>query len=242
MAEAAEIGAEEEVLEIGPGLGVLTRVLADRARRVVAVELDRDLAAQLAGRLRVSNLEVVQDDALRFDPSEYFAGPYKLVANLPYQVSSPVLQRYLLEVRRPEKLVLMLQREVAERLAAPPGQASYLSILARAVASVRIVQRVPPTAFYPRPRVESAVVVLRPHDVPLVPEGQLGALLQFVRAGFQQPRRTLANSLALGLARPRMAVEFLIRSAGLAPEARPQALDVSEWVALHSTFAARATC
>ena len=242
MAEAAELDGADEVLEIGPGLGVLTRVLVERARRVVAVELDRDLAEQLPGRVVAPNLEVVQGDALRFDPSHHFSGPYKLIANLPYQISSPVLDRYLVEVRRPELLVVMLQREVAARLAAPPGEASYLSIAARAVGSVRIVLSVPPSAFYPRPRVESAVVLLRPHTTTLVSEAVLRPFLDFVRAGFQQPRRTLANSLALGLGRPRASVEARIQQAGVASEARPQTLDVSDWLALYETLSAPSGC
>jgi 16S rRNA (adenine1518-N6/adenine1519-N6)-dimethyltransferase len=232
MADAAELSSADEVLEIGPGLGILTRALLARARRVVAVELDRALADHLATLTPGGCLEVVQGDALSFEPSDYFPNPYKLVANLPYQISTSVLTRYLTQVRRPDVLVLMLQREVAERIAAPPGRASYLSILVQSLAEVRILRLVPPGAFYPRPRVTSSVVRIAPMQEPLVSDALLPSFLHLVRAGFTQPRKTLANSLAQGLDLPRAAVERRLIAAGLDPALRPQTLTVADWLAL----------
>lgn len=232
MVAAAALGADDEVLEIGPGLGMLTRALVERAGRVVAVELDPKLAAHLPTLVPSPRLEVVTGDALAFDPSAHFAGPYKLVANIPYQITSPLLTRYLVDVRRPRVAVLMLQREVAERILAPPGRATYLSNLVQALAEVRIVRHVPASAFYPRPRVASTVVQITPMARPLVTDEQLMAYLRVVRAGFTQPRKTLANSLAQGLGLDRRDVDAWLADARIAPTRRPQELRVHEWLQL----------
>ena len=232
MADDAELGADDEVLEIGPGLGILTRVLVERARRVVAVELDQHLAAHLPELVGSERLEVARGDALEVEPSAQFGGDYKLVANLPYQITSPVLRRYLIEVRRPRVLVVMVQREVAERVAARPGEGTYLAMLAQAVAEVKIRRTVPPGSFYPRPKVTSAVLLLQTKPAPVVPDEELSELLDLVRAGFAQPRKTLANSLAQGLQVPRSEAERALLAAGIEPRLRPQELGIEEWVRL----------
>jgi 16S rRNA (adenine1518-N6/adenine1519-N6)-dimethyltransferase len=232
MAEAAELEPADEVLEIGPGLGILTNALLAQAGRVVAVELDRHLAERLPGLLSDKRLEVVHDDALRFDPADHFETDYKLVANLPYQITSPVLHRYLVQVRRPAALVLMVQREVAERIAAGPGKANYLAVLVQAVAEIRLVRRVPASAFYPRPRVDSAVMLLRLRSNPAVSQTSLPDLLRLVRAGYTQPRKTTVNSLAQGLDLPRGEVESALTAAGIEPRSRPQQLSISDWLTL----------
>jgi len=232
IARAADLTVSDQVLEIGPGLGILTRALARHAARVVAVEVDRDLARALP-RLVPPNVAVVVGDALQLDPGEHFAGPYKLVANLPYQITSPVLFRYF-EVRpRPSLLVLMVQREVAERIAARPGQLSYLAVAVQSVATVRTVRRVPPGAFFPRPRVESAVVRLDPRPSPLVPDEDRSGFLKLVQAGFAQPRKQLANSLAQGLAVSKADALALLARADIAPHRRPQELELAEWARLY---------
>lgn len=233
MADAAELSSADEVLEIGPGLGILTRALVERAGRVVAVELERQLAAHLPTLVPSERLEVVLGDALTLDPAAYFENRYKLVANLPYQITSPVLRRFLVEVRRPAVLVLMVQRELAARVVAPPGAATYLSTLARAVADVEVRRSVPPGSFYPRPKVTSAILRLRPRQGAVVTDDQLGELLRIVRAGFTQPRKTIANSLAQGLGVPRSEAERMLNNAGIEPVRRPQELAVEEWVALY---------
>src|SRR5687768_3007192 len=194
IASAAGLSPDDEVLEIGPGLGILTLELARRARRVVAFELDRELAAVLP-HLVPENVQIVQGDALKLDPAEYLSAPYKLAANLPYQITSPVLARYLSLEPVPSVLVLMVQREVAERIAAPPGDLTYLAVLVQSVARPRIVRLVPAGAFHPRPKVESAVVKLEPLTAPLVRREQRDDFLGLVRAGFGQPRKQLLNSL-----------------------------------------------
>ena len=231
IARAADLGPGDEVLEIGPGLGILTRALAARTARVVAVELDRDLAAALP-KLVPLNVQIVAEDALRFAPAEHFAGPYKLVANLPYHITSPVILRYLDLPRRPARLVVMVQKEVAERIAAGNGQRSYLAVAVQAVAAVRIVRIVPPGAFFPRPKVDSAVIRLDPLDRPLVDDEHRAGFLKLVQAGFAQPRKQLANSLAQGLGVPKADAVALLARAGIAPDRRPQDLELGEWRAL----------
>ncbi|HEX2135810.1 MAG TPA: 16S rRNA (adenine(1518)-N(6)/adenine(1519)-N(6))-dimethyltransferase RsmA [Microvirga sp.] len=228
IVKAADVGPDDRVLEIGPGLGIMTRVLARKAHDVVAVELDRDLAEALP-RLVPDNVEIVQGDALEFDPASRFGGPYKLVANLPYAITSPFLFRYLDIRPAPAPIVVMIQREVAERIAARPGALSYLAVAVKSVATVRLVRHVPPGAFHPRPKVESAVIRLDPRHEPLVPPEDRARFLELVRAGFAQPRKTVANSLAQGLGVERAVAVARLERVGIAPERRPHELSLEEW-------------
>jgi 16S rRNA (adenine1518-N6/adenine1519-N6)-dimethyltransferase len=235
IASAAGLTADDDVLEIGPGLGILTKTLAARSRCVVAVELDRELAAVLP-RLVPANVKIVHADALSVDISEHLHEPYKIVANLPYQITSPFLFRYLSLTPRPTLLVLMIQKEVAERIVAPSGQLSYLAVAVQSTAKVRLVRLVSPSAFFPRPKIESAVIRLDPLPDPLVPFEQREAFLGVVRAGFTQPRKTLLNSLDQGFGPDagwaRADIRALLDAAQIAPERRPQELSLPEWRAL----------
>lgn len=243
IASAAALTDADDVLEVGPGLGILTQELARRARRVVAFELDRELAAVLP-RLLPENVEIVQGDALKLEPADFMAPPYKLVANLPYQITSPFLFKYLSIDPAPSILVLMVQREVAERISAAPGDLSYLAVAVQSAARPRIVRLVPPGAFHPRPRVESAVVKLEPLAEPLVPPARRDDFLALVRAGFGQPRKQLLNSFEQGFAQartpgwPRQDVRVLLERAQVAPERRPQELRLDEWRTLFDAFLA----
>ncbi len=231
----------DDVLEVGPGLGVLTERLLRSARRVVAVELDPHLAEWLRVDLASPNLTVIQQDVLKLDPSETFDSDYVVVANLPYRITSPAL-RHLLQAGPPyaRRLVLMVQKEVAERIAARPRDLSALAVATQAQARVRLVRRVPSGAFYPRPKVDSAVLLLEPlaDDERLVPRSRVVAFTDFLHAGFAQPRKTLANSLAQGLRRERAAVLPLIEEQGIDPRRRPQDLSLEEWARLFQAVTA----
>ncbi|CAI8005174.1 Ribosomal RNA small subunit methyltransferase A [Geodia barretti] len=169
---AAAIEPGDEVLEIGPGRGALTRLLVERASKVVAVELDEALAADLQVRMGDGYaLTVVQQDALEFDPAVYFDGPFKLVANLPYYVATPLVRRYLAPHRTPSEMVVMMQREVANNMTASPGKMGLLSVMVQLHASAKTLFSVPPKAFRPRPKVASAVVKLKPYPEPAIPVG-----------------------------------------------------------------------
>jgi 16S rRNA (adenine1518-N6/adenine1519-N6)-dimethyltransferase len=238
IVRAARVDSETDVLEVGPGLGVLTRLLARRARRVIAVELDSQLAQALRQQLPVDTVEVVEADILAFDPSTAFQRAYTVVANLPYHITSPAV-RHLLGSGPPfaHRLVLMVQAEVAARISAVPGAMSALAVAIQAQAHVKMVRRVKAEAFYPRPKVDSAVLLLEPllDAERLIQRHELTQFTSLVQAGFKQPRKTLANSLAdgLGVARAQ-AIERLER-ASIDPGLRPQALALDDWVRLFRT-------
>ena len=239
ITRTAALELTDTVLEVGPGLGVLTSELVRRAGRVVAVELDARLAAALPALLdHPTNLEVVQADALKVDPGALVPGAYKVVANLPYHITSPLLHHLLGGAHRPTSMVVMVQREVAERIAAAPGQMSYLAAAVQLYAEVRIVRTVPPTAFHPRPRVESAVLQLAVRPGPAVVPDDPRGFLRLVQTGFTQPRKQLRNSLAQGLGRAPAAAEGLLRAAAIDPARRPQALALDEWARLHAVLRA----
>jgi 16S rRNA (adenine1518-N6/adenine1519-N6)-dimethyltransferase len=225
------------VLEIGPGLGFLTGGLLAAGARVVAVELDRGLVAVLRERFAVEldeeRLMLVQGDALDQDLVRLVPPPYDVVANLPYHITSPVLHRLLGSAPRAERLVLMVQREVAERIAAAPGDLSYLSVFVQYHARARVAFRVPREAFEPAPKVESAVLVLEPFpaDDRLDPEAE-DRLWRIVQAGFRERRKMLHNVLARQLPILPQQVDAALAATGIARDRRPQTVAVGEWIAL----------
>jgi 16S rRNA (adenine1518-N6/adenine1519-N6)-dimethyltransferase len=226
------------VLEIGPGLGLLTGGLLDAGAAVTAVELDRGLAAFLRERFAETDaLRLVEGDALDQDLVRLVEPPYDVVANLPYHITSPILHALLAAPPRPERLVLMVQREVAERIAAPPGKMSYLSVFVQYHARVRIALRVPATAFEPKPTVESAVIVVEPFDADdrLDPESE-EELWRLVMAGFRERRKMIHNVLSRQLPVDAARVSAALASAGIDPDRRPQTLAVGEWLALLETL------
>ena len=232
------------VLEIGPGLGVLTGGLLVAGARVTAVEIDRDLVAHLratfALELAAGALELVEGDILDADLGALVAPPYDVVANLPYHVTSPVLHLLLGGTAgpRPERCVLMVQREVAERIAARPGAMSYLSVFVQYHAEPALVRRVPAAAFEPAPAVESAVLALdvRPPGAPgRLPPAMEDDLWRLVQAGFRERRKMLHNVLARQLPVGDR-VPGALAAAGIAPDRRPQTLSVDEWLALREVL------
>ncbi len=244
LAEAAPAPGRA-VLEIGPGLGILTAGLLEAGAAVTAVELDRGLAEQLRGRFAEEiargtddpgapgTLRLIEGDALDLPLTRLLPEPYHVVANLPYHITSPTLHRLLGEPPRPERLVLMVQREVAERIAAPPGKMSYLSVFVQYHAAVRIARRVPPAAFEPAPEVDSAIIVIDPFpaDDRLDPAAE-EALWRLVQAAFRERRKMIHNVLARQLPIPADRVTAALTAAGIAPDRRPQTLAVGEWIRL----------
>jgi len=236
------------VLEIGPGLGFLTGGLLAAGADVTAVELDRGLVAQLresfTDELATEQLRIVEGDALDQDLVRLCPPPYDVVANLPYHITSPILHRLLGGAPRAERLVLMVQREVAERVSAAPGEMSYLSVFVQYHAAVRVALRVPPEAFEPAPKVSSAVVVLEPRQELALLPAEEPALWGLVQSGFRERRKMLRNVLARqlhagddGATGPlvgQVRVDAALTAAGIAGDRRPQTLSVEDWLRLLS--------
>ena len=235
--QEAEPDPGRGVLEIGPGLGFLTGGLLAARARVTAVELDRGLVAILRERfdaeLSSGALRIVEGDALDQDLVGLVPPPYDVVANLPYHITSPILHRLLGSPPRAGRLVLMVQREVAERIAAAPGQLSYLSVFVQYHAKARVAFRVPAEAFEPAPKVGSAVLVLEPYatDDRLDPEAE-DHLWRVVQAAFRERRKMLHNVLVRQLPIPPERVHAALEAVGIAGDRRPQTVAVGEWIAL----------
>lgn len=232
---AAELQPGDRVVEVGPGLGVLTRRLLAAGASVLAVELDPRLAAYLRRELgRLERFELVEADALSLHPREMFPGqPFKLVANIPYHITSPLLHAFLEGERPPDLTVLLVQLEVAERVASPPGGMSYLSVFAQNVADAEVVARVPAAAFEPEPAVDSAVLRLRRRAAPYVPSGEgREPFYRVVQAGFRERRKQVHNGLTRELPVGREEVEAALVRCGVGRDRRPQTLSVAEWACL----------
>jgi len=232
---AAQLSAQDTVLEIGPGLGVLTRALAEGAGRVVAVELDERMVTILRERLAdFNNLEIVQGDILELAPAALVApaSQYKVVANLPYYITSAVLRHLLEAAGKPELIVVTVQLEVAQRILAQPGDMSLLAVSVQFYGQPELVTRVPAGAFWPPPQVDSAVLKIQVYEHPPVMVDDVGWFFQVVRAGFGQRRKQLKNALAAGLHRHRDEVATALKTAGVDPRRRAETLNLEEWAAV----------
>ncbi len=236
VVQAAELAPEDAVLEVGAGTGVLTVALAERAARVVAVELDRALLSVLRETTaRFANVTILPRNLLDVEPEEVFDRPYKLVANLPYYITALTL-RHFLEARRPPRLlVVMVQREVAERIVArggPGGEMSLLGLSVQLYGKPRIVAAVPSDAFYPPPKVESAIVRVELDPQPPLSPAARDRLFQLAHAGFAEKRKQLHNSLARHLDTPPETIHCWLAHAAIDPARRAQTLSLEDWLRL----------
>ncbi len=240
IADLAGLTHDDLVVEIGPGLGVLTRELAARAGKVIAIELDARLAEYLRRQFASTNVEIIHGDALTVDYAGLTGGrPYQVVANLPYSVATAIIERLLTDEHPPERLVVMVQREVAERLAARPPDMALLSVAAQFYATPRIAFRIGAGAFVPPPKVESAVIVLERRKETPLPREEHARFFRVVRAGFAQRRKRLANALAAGLGLPKEDVEAALVAAGIDPSRRAETLALEEWLKLYQALRER---
>ena len=234
IVEAADLRAGDRVVEIGPGLGVLTRRLLAAGASVLAVELDPRLADYLRRELgAVPGFELIEADALSFHPREAFAGePFKLIANIPYHITSPLLHAFLEGERPPELSVLLVQLEVAQRVAAQPGRMSYLSVFAQNIAAAEVVERVPAAAFEPAPEVDSAILRLRARPRPIVADGEREPFYRLVQAGFRHRRKQIHNALGRELPVDTETLAAALDGCAIDGERRPQTLSIEEWACL----------
>ena len=231
IAEAASITTSDTVLEIGPGLGTLTSELLRRAEKVIAVELDSVLAEKLPGQFPGKTLEVINEDILEFDlnmlPKQYI-----VVANVPYYITSKIIKKLLTSDNKPKTTVLLIQKEVAQRLAAKPGNMSILSISAQIYGEVELDQMVPAHYFTPPPKVDSQVVVIRTRSEPLIAPEDEKQFFKFVKAGFSSKRKKLRSSLSAGLNITKQETEDILKKVGINPDDRAEALAIQQWVDL----------
>ena len=242
IVDAAEIAHDDVVVEVGPGTGLLTKLLCERATRVIAVEMDDALAARLKGDIGdPANLEVVHADAREWDTAAVGV-PYKLVANLPYYAASPIVRRFLECSTPPQRMVVTVQREVGQSMAAPPGKMRTLSVATQLYGLPRIVGYIRPGSFRPPPKVTSAIVRVDVLDEPALALDDTAAFFRLVHAGFASARKQLRNSVghSLGLTGPE--VEAVMAEAGVDHRLRAEALGLPEWGRLYAAFRSRGLC
>ena len=247
ITSAAELTPTDIILEIGPGLGILTKELAKQTGWVIAIELDNKLANILKQTLAsFDNVTIVNKDILRIDPATLLrepktkfapaTSPYKVVANLPYYITSPVLRHFLEASVKPEMMIVMVQKEVAEAIVAEPGQRSVLSISVQLYGKPRIVSYVPAQSFYPAPEVDSAILRIDLYSQPAVAVADEKGFFELVRAGFTASRKQIVNSLVQGLGLSKTEVLALLGRADIVPQRRAETLTLEEWAQLWQVF------
>ncbi|MEK9659364.1 MAG: 16S rRNA (adenine(1518)-N(6)/adenine(1519)-N(6))-dimethyltransferase RsmA [Chloroflexota bacterium] len=239
VADALGVGPDDTVVEVGPGRGSLTDVLAERAGRVVAVELDAELVPHLRESLP-ANVSVVQADARATAPAQVLGGcsPYLMAGNLPYYAALPILRTFLESECPPMRAAFLVQREVAENICAAPGAMGLASLGVQLFGSPRIVRLVRPGSFSPPPKVTSALVAVEVYERPAEGVDDTPAFFRLARAAFSAPRKQLRNTLAGGLSIPPAQAEALLKVAGIDPTRRAETLALAEWGALYRAWRA----
>ena len=236
---ATELSPGDIVVEVGPGLGILTEGLARQGAKIIAVELDSKLVVLLKKRLAAfPDVKVVRADILKVAPrqllqdnlpaSELSRG-YKVIANLPYYITSPVLSHFLEAQPRPSKMVVMVQKEVGEAIAAAPGKMRLLSVRAQFYSQPAIISYVPAASFYPPPKVDSVILRLDVYSQPPIEVSDVAGFFDIVMHGFRSPRKQLRNSLAHSLGMPPSQVASLLEKAGIEAKRRAETLSLKEW-------------
>lgn len=238
IVKAAEILPTDIVLEIGPGLGSLTRYLAAAAQNVLAVELDEKLFPPLETVIApYGNVQLVHGDILDIEPKEIIdQQDYLVVANLPYYITSAVIRHLLESDPKPRRIVLTIQKEVAERICAGPGDMSLLALSVQVYGKPRITAHIPSGAFFPAPKVDSSVLVVDIYPGPVVEVSLLDTFFKLIKAGFSQKRKKLRNSISAGMRQSTAETEELLRAAGIDPQRRAETLSLEEWGILSSSF------
>ncbi|MCL2140111.1 MAG: 16S rRNA (adenine(1518)-N(6)/adenine(1519)-N(6))-dimethyltransferase RsmA [Dehalococcoidia bacterium] len=239
--DASELSSADTVIEVGPGLGALTTELAKQAGNVIAVELDNTLAPLLREtHSAYHNLNIIHADILKCSPKsllpESESSRYKVVANLPYYITSAVLRHFLESDRQPELMVLMLQKEVARAICARPGEMSLLSVAVQLFGEPQLVCHVPAACFFPPPKVDSAVLKINVHAQPLIPMPDMASFFTLVRAGFSANRKQLPNSLSHRLNKAKEEILLLLAEAGVESRRRAETLSIIEWTKLWKLF------
>lgn len=229
IAGYAQLNKKSVVLEVGPGLGTLTAALLEAGARVTAVEFDQELASQLPNRLaHHANLTVINQDILKFNLTTLPAG-YKMVANIPYYLTSKLIRIVSESINPPDMAVILVQKEVAERVCAQPGAMSLLSVSAQVYFEASLGVIVPAALFTPPPKVDSQVLILKRRPIPLIQTEELDWFFAVVKAGFSERRKKLRSSLSGGLRLEKSAIDTLLQAAHISPDARAQELSIEQW-------------
>jgi len=233
--EAADLKPSDNIIEVGPGTGFLTERLIEKVKHVTAVELDRNMVGLLEERFRgVKNLEVVNADILNYDlrrcdsriaPSE---SVYKVVANIPYYITSPLLKHFLQSDHRPTSIVVLVQKEVAGKVVGKTGK-SLITIETQLFGRPEIVGIVPAKSFYPAPKVDSAILKIEVYDKPLIPENSIKDFIRLVKFGFSQKRKMLSNTLSAGLHMKSSEMSEILKKADIDPKLRAENLEIEDW-------------
>ena len=232
--DASEIKKSDTIVEIGPGLGTLTERLAPAAHQVIAIEKDRRFISILKRSQTLKNVQIIESDVLRFNFGEIKSG-YKIVANIPYYLTSHLLQMLLALGNKPSRIVFMVQKEVAERLVAKAGELSILGISVQIFADVEIIATVPKENFWPQPKVDSAIVLIMPRGkFPEITDQKL--FFRIIKIAFAGKRKQIHNSLANGLKLPKEQIETLLKKSNITPTLRPQDLSLEQWIDLYKTI------
>ena len=236
IVSAVGVNGGETIVEVGPGRGALTDALAKQAERLVLIELDRELASSLERRYAsVNNVSVLHGDArhLQIGDMDGLDGRrYAVVGNLPYYAASPIVRNFIEAASPPDRMVAMVQREIAEKMCAPVGQKSLLSVAVQLYADVDMLFDVAPESFQPPPKVTSTVIELQPLGGTRVPLESVDGYFDVVKAGFSQPRKQLRNSLSNGLGTTGATLDPLFERAHIDAARRPATLSLNEWAAL----------
>ncbi|MCL5410643.1 MAG: 16S rRNA (adenine(1518)-N(6)/adenine(1519)-N(6))-dimethyltransferase RsmA [Patescibacteria group bacterium] len=238
--EAAELKQDDIVVEVGPGVGTLTSELVKRAGEVVAVEMDKKLSELLGQNSKIKdqncNLKIINADILKFNLNEIVGGrKYKVVANIPYYITSKIIEQFLTAENKPESIVLLVQKEVAERICAKPGEMSVLSVSVQLYGKPEIVGIVPKESFFPSPKVDSAILkIVLSSQLPVLSSEEERPFFRLVHIGFASRRKTLANNLSAGYLITKKTASDIIRQIGFSENVRAQELSIENWKKLIS--------
>jgi len=234
---AAELSSNDIVLEIGPGIGNLTLRLGERVKKVIAIEKDKKMCEVLKNVLEnqnVNNIKIINQDALKLDFNQYIQKSYKLIANLPYYITSPVIRKFLELKKPPESMILMVQKEVAQRICAKPSKMSLLAVSVQFYAKPKIISYISKKSFWPRPKVDSAIIKIIPFKLSWS-KRDTEKFFEIVKAGFSHPRKQLINNLSKGLNLEKQKIEKWLLQNKVRPEQRAETLSVEYWQKLTKT-------
>ncbi len=237
---AAQVAKWDNILEIGPGLGTLTNALLEKCANVIAIEKDKDLILVLEDNLKgYKNVAIINDDFLKLDFERLVSAfrekgktDYKIVSNLPYYITSPVIRKILSSNSLPREIVFLIQREVAKRICAKPGQMSFISAFVQFYGRPEITEIVKPQSFWPKPKVDSAILKIIPRKETGISGNEEGKLWRLVKIGFSSRRKTLANNLSAGLHLPKGKIVKMLEKSGFSEKIRAQELDAGDWIKL----------